>query len=431
MVNYNYPDNSFDAYDADGAVEIGGGDYKFGQDYNETIVRAMFSPKVPTPTNALSLLSQQLHKMPLEALQFFKDLIPDAIEGAFNTVSGAVNAILGAIRNIPAFLHMDEWGSWLNTTWNNLNRMVNQIIEIFSGLIITPINAAIQGVKDWFGSFWQQAQHTASNVTDFFKGMYNTWFNRASAEGTVAEATYTIEAIKDAVINGYTVVTHTSSTTMWPVPDPMPTEFIGILIGGGQNGGPGGNGVGGLHGSYIALPIDMTGVTHLDIEIGTPGNLSYIRVANQSAPHTGAILAQSAAHGSAGGIASPLGLMASSSTPGSGGNGAVGDNDATPGQSSSLAAGGARGANGNFGASGQPGGNVSAGSQIKCGGAGGGGGGKALVALNQGGSGGPGGYPGGGGGGAGSSNSVIQKNGAAGAVGVVWLFYRGSVAEQE
>lgn len=162
MVNYNYPDNALDAYDADGAFEIGGGDYKFGQDYNETVIRKMFSPTVPTPTNALNLLAQQLHKMPLEALQFFKDLIPDAIEGAFDTVAGAVNAILGALRNTVTFLTHNAFTDWVGTQFSNLDKAFRQVMDVLGGLIVTPINAAVQAVKDW----WNRLTGKTSRLKD-------------------------------------------------------------------------------------------------------------------------------------------------------------------------------------------------------------------------------------------------------------------------
>ncbi|MCV7255698.1 hypothetical protein H7J86_26385 [Mycobacterium hackensackense] len=263
-----------------------------------------------------------------------------------------------------------------------------------------------------------------SNVTAGFKSFFDTWFGRTDGDGSTTQLTYTIEAIKDAVINGYTVHTITSSETNWAVPIPVPTEFTAILIGGGHDGGAGGSGDPGLHGSYIALPVDLTGVTALDIQVGAPGNKSYVRVANTTTPHTGTVLAESAAPGAPGGIAGPFGLTASASTPGSGGQGAVGSTNSTPGEASALGVGGTAGNNGTFGGSGGNGGNVSAGSQIKCGGGGGGGGGKANTSFNQGGKGGAGGYPGGGGGGSGSSNAATQKSGGAGAAGVVWLFYR-------
>lgn len=272
---------------------------------------------------------------------------------------------------------------------------------------------------------WGKVAEWGGGVINRFKAIFNGWFGGSSGTGTEAEVTYVIETIKDAVINGYTVSTFTSDTAAWPVPTLV--ECTAVLIGGGESGS---GGTGGLDGSFLATPIDLTGITSLDIQIGTAGNLSYVREANGT-PHTGAVIAQSPMHGSVGGSAAQggiFGLTPTNSLPGSGGNGGFGGSggtDATPGEDSALATGGARGAPGNFGAPGQPGGSVSAGSQIKCGGAGGGGGGQAIVVLNGGGDGGAGGYPGGGGGGRGAGWGG-GPNGSVGpgAPGVVWLVYK-------
>lgn len=258
------------------------------------------------------------------------------------------------------------------------------------------------------------------DVVAGFKGAFDGWFGGSSGAGTVAEFTYTFESIKDAVINGFTVTTFTSDTAAWSVP--MHAEMTAVMISGGMNGS---SVTGGAHGSFLATPIDLTGITSLDIQIGTAGNLSYVREAHGT-PHTGAIVAQSATQGSAGGIAGSFGLTASSSQPGSGGNGSpTSSTSGLPGEPSALAAGGTGGASGTFGQPGTAGGAVSAGSQIKCGGGGGGGGGGATFAGNFSGAGGAGGYPGGGGGGRGT----VAGGGFPGAVGpgapgVVWLFYR-------
>lgn len=130
----------------DGAFVIGGDDH-YGQDYNEEIVRALFAPPVPNVGNSLELLRQQLMKLPLEALQFFKDLIPGWVQGTFDTVSGAVTWI------------MTNLGGSIVA---GIQRILNQILEIFNGLVVTPINAALQGLKDWWATVTGQAGESAN-----------------------------------------------------------------------------------------------------------------------------------------------------------------------------------------------------------------------------------------------------------------------------
>lgn len=268
------------------------------------------------------------------------------------------------------------------------------------------------------------------DVIDIATGIFNGWFG-GGGTGSAAEVTYTIETIKDAVLNGYTVHTITSDEVNWVVQSPLPTEFNIGMFSGGQNGnsgssGGGSGGSGGLHGSYIVHRIDLTGIAALDTRIGTAGNYSYVREHNAT-PHTGAVLAQSAAHGSDGGMSTPLGYTPSASIPGSGGKGSdYNTSNGTAGSPSLLATGGARGSTSSFGSSGSPGNSVSAGASVKCGGAGGGGGGAASVALNGGGNGGAGGYPGGGGGGGGGANGTPGAGGSGGpgAPGLVIFYYK-------
>ncbi|MUM08714.1 MULTISPECIES: hypothetical protein [unclassified Mycolicibacterium] len=274
-----------------------------------------------------------------------------------------------------------------------------------------------------------------NNFTAGFKNFFDGWFGGNHGTGSAAEVRQTVEAIKDAVLNGWNVHVVTASEANWPVPPHTECELI--LIGGGQNGGAGGNGgvqqyggAAGLNGSYLAQQLNLTGVTALDFAIGTAGNKTFVRVANTTTPHSGAVLAASPDHGTAGGIAGPLGYTATTSTPGNGGRGEGFGNGHQPaelGESTAVAAGGTRGGNnGLYGTPGGPGGSVSAGAPTKCGGAGGGGGGSAAFAGNTGGGGGAGGYPGGAGGGGGcGSSGAAGGGGGPGSIGLAVIRTRG------
>ncbi len=280
----------------------------------------------------------------------------------------------------------------------------------------------------------QGVEELADQVGDGFKSWWNHWFNRTDGDGSAAQIQQVAESIRDAVLNGYNVHTVTANETNWPVPSH--TEAIIIAIGGGEQGQGGINNtsaigrIGGRSGSYIAQPVNLTGVAALDTQIGTQGNKSYVRVANTTTPHTGTVVLASPDLGTVGSIAGPLGYTPTSSTPGRGGNGGgmgTGRDLPQAGESSALGAGGAPGGNnGTWGTPGQPGGSVSAGSATKCGGGGGGGGGAAVQSLNVGGNGGDGGYPGGGGGAGGNCNGTANQvgRGGAGAIGVVFILIR-------
>ncbi|QBJ00220.1 minor tail protein [Mycobacterium phage Pharaoh] len=167
-----YPTTPTGALDAGGAFVIGGGDFAYGQDYTAQTVRSLFAPPVPTPTNAIPMLKKQLSNMPLEALQFFKDMIPDAVEGAFDTVAGAVEAIVGALTGVVKFLTENAFTKWVEESFGNLVRMVQQVMDILSGLIVVPINAAVQGVKDFINGIGTTIKNGASVVQQTLDGLW-------------------------------------------------------------------------------------------------------------------------------------------------------------------------------------------------------------------------------------------------------------------
>lgn len=212
----------------DGAFVIGGGDYKYGQDLSEAQIRQMFVLPAPNPLNALNLLREQLGRLPLEALQMFKDLIPDPIEAMFETVGGAVDAIMGALTNNPVFLAISTFHDFLNELWNDpaavigsigqnlveglvdlastvgqqvqdftdflaelwanpgavieqigqdlvdglqgalgdLNTMWNQLGDIVQGLIVTPITDGVARFQEWWGSITQGVQQTVDDAAE-------------------------------------------------------------------------------------------------------------------------------------------------------------------------------------------------------------------------------------------------------------------------
>ncbi|MFT9564021.1 Uncharacterised protein [Mycobacteroides abscessus subsp. abscessus] len=350
-----------------------------------------------------------------------------------------------------------DWIGQLLTAASHLD--AGKVIGLLAAAVIPGLDASkivsgqfaqsmVSGLANALSNLVDGLTKVGADLGSVIKGLFDGWFG-GGGTGTPQEVQYTIQAIKDAVVNGYTVRTFTSSEVNWA--KPQCTEMVAVLIGGGQNGpegvdGPQGPGSpGGLHGSYIVQQLVVADLpAAFDVQVATAGNRSYVRVANGS--HTGAVIVESGPHGSSGGTATTFGYAGTASQPGSGGFGAAGGNTiggreetpGGPGAPSTAAAGGTAGAAGkdaNSGGDGGAGGNVSAGALTKCGGGGGGGGGRggggaAFQRAGNGGRGGPGGYPGGGGGaGGGRGMNATYGNGnqgpgGPGAAGVVWLFYR-------
>lgn len=127
---------------------------KLPQDYVQDLVTQLEQ----FGTDIGNALEELAHKVGLDR---FKEL--------FDTVAGQVNAEIGDVQNRLAAITADgkidaaEILGLLGlgnipllpqtkvTDLPDLNAQLNQIRDIFAGLVVTPINSTIQAVKDWFG----------------------------------------------------------------------------------------------------------------------------------------------------------------------------------------------------------------------------------------------------------------------------------------
>ena len=486
----------------DGAYVVGGNNangtgFNFGQDMTESIAKTLYMPVVSF-IDQLGALAANLLKMPLEVLKQFMPAIPGATDGMFKDVPTAVQTIINwftglgrllLVGDFMGFLRQvtggasDDLGELIQEFINMLNPLnsipyimsvLNQILDIISGAFTAPINGALAMLQDWWNALTGKTQalnehgqldggsivgtvaKTAveglvdlgndvvgigNDLVATGQAIVNGWFGGTSGGGAPADVQYTIETIKQAVINGYTVDTITSSSS-YAKPSTTISELVIIAIGGGNPGFGGSSGSttaggapgnGGTNGGYLKVNLDPTAITWpVSVTIGSAGNPSsfgsYVTTTQGG-----------------GGIQSEFGYLYTSSTPGSGGRGGTGGykngtsaNYGTrgdTGDASAVASGGGGGLATVLPAStGSAGDNVSAGAETKCGGAGGGGGGggnpTGTLVQAKGGNGGPGGYPGGGGGGAGGGAGFNTGGvggggtGGAGAAGVLWVFWK-------
>jgi hypothetical protein len=393
----------------DGAYVIGGGSpsgdlTRYGQDLTDSNAAALMTGGFTAITNPVAMLAQMsetLLTLPLEVLQLFGPLIPGA--GIFSTVAEAVEAITGWFTQLAPML-LTAFNDWVSGVFNILATTVQQVMDIFAGLIVTPISAAVQAVKDWFsglmgdvGGLFNGIQGIIDAVLSVIRGIpfvggtlanlfedltgwhsdtvstsntlvttnqnvYNSWFGGSSAVGTPAEVATTVAAIKTAIGGGFTLETFTTNAPSWLIP-PGVTEITGIVINGGSKGFNGSTsgtsgtiafgGAGGPGGGYISQVLNLTGLTPgtstLAITVGaaastagTAGGQSKI-VAS-----TGTLLQGSPG---VGGITIKEGLIATASAPGSGGEGgqglfvssSVSASAGKAGTSSGIATGGAGG----------------------------------------------------------------------------------------
>lgn len=127
---------------------------KLPQDYVQDLVTQLEQ----FGTDIGNALEELAHKVGLDRFKEF-----------FDTVAGQVNAEIGDIQNRLTAITADgkidaaEILGLLGlgnipllpqtkvTDLPDLNAQLNQIRDIFAGLVVTPINSTIQAVKDWFG----------------------------------------------------------------------------------------------------------------------------------------------------------------------------------------------------------------------------------------------------------------------------------------
>ncbi|QGJ92017.1 minor tail protein [Gordonia phage Keelan] len=323
-------------------------------------------------------------------------------------------------------------------------RTDNQWKDITRGNATTGYGNAAAGRNSLASSIASVVSGLADVVSDLGEvvgGIFDGWFGGGST-GAPSEVGYTIQAIRDAVVGGATVITVTSNGTR-AIPSTI-TECYAIVAGGGENGTNGNStfssnqqmSPAGRGGSYKAQPLDVNTVKGqtLSITVGAAGGQSNVKL--------GATTLVSAQPGEVGGIANGvLGYTPTTSSPGSGGRGGYGmsgqDTPHTSGEDGEATAVAAKGLGGlspssGAGQAGTAGENADPAAAVKaCGaGGGGGGGGASSSAAGDGGNGGPGGYPGGGGGGGGSGSngglagSGTHGAGGIGAPGIVWLVYK-------
>lgn len=141
---------------------------KLPQDYVQDLVTQLEQ----FGTDIGNALEELAHKVGLDRFKEF-----------FDTVAGQVNAEIGDVQNRLTAITADgkidaaEILGLLGlgnipllpqtkvTDLPDLNAQLNQIRDIFAGLVVTPINSTIQAVKDWFGLSNNKTQKLTSGGT--------------------------------------------------------------------------------------------------------------------------------------------------------------------------------------------------------------------------------------------------------------------------
>lgn len=380
----------------------------------------------------------------------FIDLL-DAIAGHYEGEDDTLLTIQAIFAPIRALVDLvAELGEGIPTPEEILAGWQKQIRNVSENLRTLFDGIDLEIAVDDFDISSATLMGPVQKVTDLAQGAWNAWFPGDPGGGPsdpVEKNAYVIEAVKDAVINGWTVEAKTSSESWAGPPGPV-TEMRVIVVASGEDaanggaifansGGSANGGARGRGGSFLVQALNPDDITYpVAITVGVNGGDtsfgSYVAVTP----------------GAEGGEGGDFGYQPTLSLPGDGGRGGNVVQSTTAGagvngEASAVAGGGSAGAGHgssgggtSSGGNGAAGGNANPAATTKCGGAGGGGGGAAwrdgIGSNAYGGDGGDGGYPGGGGGGGGAAAcsptpfgvDADGGPGGLGAPGIVWIYYR-------
>ena len=384
---------------------------------------------IKKPDDLLPLANPFFNGLPLMDVLERIPIIGDIIEVITGVEDGDVNDIGTWINQLKTLLTGGTVNNPLPTlvgiALGTVQRMVQQIADIFNGFIVTPINAAIQGVKDWFSNLLGWQSTTTTNVSaveaksqGILDAAFNGYHGTSSVGANLNDLSVTMASVDNRLTSlegGGVRYSITSSTT---VDLSGKAKVKGVLIGSSSAASAGGNQAGGAPGTpggYVELPeIDVAwlatqvpDITAVSVVVGTSGGESKF---GQRSDGTWVFETRIGFAVKIDGYS----FVPCNSGPGIGGWGGAGYGGGTSsagakGGDSMLAIGGAGGAYGGNGPGGAGGNGIQApiDGPAKSGGSGGGGGGGGGVTYlggigQSGGAGGhgafPGGAPGGGGG---------------------------------
>ncbi|SKM40070.1 bacteriophage membrane protein [Mycobacteroides abscessus subsp. massiliense] len=180
-------------FDDANAIKVG----KLPLDYVQDLVGQLqqFTDDIGEAFNQLA------EKVGLDRFKEFFDTVGGKINAEISDITGRLQAIgadgkidaaevlgLLGLGNIPLLPQNKV------TDLPDLNAQLNQIRDIFAGLVVTPINSTIQSVKDWF---------TGNNNKT--QGLNSSGQLAGSAiTGLISEAATGIGSLKDGIVNAAT-----------------------------------------------------------------------------------------------------------------------------------------------------------------------------------------------------------------------------------
>jgi hypothetical protein len=227
----------------------------------EELGKSLFLLPELTPETVLTVLRLALERLPLDALKGFQAALGLA-ENLFNDAGSAITAILDAFVARPIMQTVEAFTEWLNETFGPLNTIINQLLDVLQGNVVTPINETIQNVIDWvstlgadslpailaqFETFLNGITNLETwlgvfkQVVDFFLGITNrtTWLPiLKNLVDTFVTLSTTVGAnlwtVLGGVITTFSTLLTAVGTTVWTLITEIIEFFDGVFTGAGS-----------------------------------------------------------------------------------------------------------------------------------------------------------------------------------------------------
>ncbi|NKU21762.1 hypothetical protein GS907_24690 [Rhodococcus hoagii] len=142
------------------------------------------------------------------------------------------------IRQIAAWLGggwiddlIDSALEWVEDGIETLERILGQIIDIFNGIVVTPINNLIQGVKDWFFGLMGWRDSTDTSVAQNHNNITNATTQIRSLDSDLGVVDDKVERVKVDVNDRAKYIDVPNNLPMWQSLNPLEdVTFPRILL---------------------------------------------------------------------------------------------------------------------------------------------------------------------------------------------------------
>lgn len=151
----------------------------YGQNIGADLVMSLINGGAPTLAQAfedlpsfLVKLAEFLVTMPLDALKALRSFLPGTSADDFEDGPTAVNTIINALGLNHLKMTLTHFLAWVADFFDPLVTIINQILDIVRGVLVTPINEGVQAFKDWFNGIVEKFGYVAELIGNIIDGLW-------------------------------------------------------------------------------------------------------------------------------------------------------------------------------------------------------------------------------------------------------------------